>query len=327
MPVPRGLSRVRLYRSVPMSSTTAAPIANMEEVLANMELRALRVSIPDERARIFNLAGDLCFDAGSRERSLSYYGRAIDIYIAAQSFEAAVNMCRKIVRLTPEVVRARCTLAWMALGRGLMHEARLRIADYADAASAAGKEGAAAHHLRLMTEVAENQEVLESLAEALLQVGDDAGANRAYGAALGRNPTRRMRLPDSPEERWAAVLELLGGYDQADVLGPAAAGTTQPDRATATVVDAGQAALAQALAAALEHQRSDRSDGSAGAVSAAGAFGNHAVPRFSLVLDGESDEPANDGHDADDAPDAPAEPARTLPASHPLPQRRRRTSA
>ena len=198
-----------------MNGTPSTPISNLEDLLARMELRALRVGHPEERARIFNLAGDLCFDAGARERSLSYYGRAIDIYIATQQLEAAANMCRKIVRLTPEVVRARCTLAWVALGRGLIQEARLRIAEYAEAAAAAGKAGAAAQHLRLMTEVAENQEVLESLAEALLQVGDDAGANKAYGAALGRVQPRKVRLPDSPEERWTAILEMLGGYDRA----------------------------------------------------------------------------------------------------------------
>jgi len=241
-----------------MNGTPSAPISNLEDVLANMELRALRVSYPDERARIFNLAGDLCFDAGSRERSLSYYGRAIDVYIAAQQLEAAVNMCRKIVRLTPEVVRARCTLAWMALGRGLIQEARLRIAEYADAASAAGKEGAAAHHLRLMTEVAENQEVLESLAEALLQVGDDAGANRAYGAALGRVSNRRLHLPESPEERWTVVLELLGGYDRSLIEYPpppmpaSVAAEFQSKRAT-SVREVREEALAEALAAALDH--------------------------------------------------------------------------
>lgn len=252
-----------------MSDAQSTPITNLEEVLANMELRALRVSFPDERARIFNLAGDLCFDACSRERSLSYYGRAIDVYVAAQEFEAAVNMCRKIVRLTPEVVRARCTLAWMALGRGLMHEARMRIAEYAEAASVAGKEGAAAHHLRLMTEVAENQEVLESLAEALLQVGDDAGANRAYGAALGRAPLRRIRLPDAPDERWATVLELLGGYDRSlgeyppQPLPAAIAAEFETKRGD--IVEVREEALAQALTAALEKPENNGASDSNGA--------------------------------------------------------------
>lgn len=185
--------------------------APLESVLANMELRALSVEFPDERARIFNLAGDLCFDSGSRERALSFYGRAIDVHLAAEQADAAVSVCRKIVRLTPEVVRARCTLAWISLGRGLMLEAKDRIADYAAAASAAGQEETASRHLRLMTDVSDHQEVLESLADALMQLGDDVGADRAFGAAFGHPAAGAGALPQEPQQRWATVLRLIRG--------------------------------------------------------------------------------------------------------------------
>ncbi|MGH7461122.1 MAG: hypothetical protein ACREMA_08845 [Longimicrobiales bacterium] len=182
--------------------------SDLEQLLANMELRVLKVTFPDERARIFNLAGDICFDRGSRERALSYFGRAIDVHLAAEQIDAAVAVCRKIVRLTPEVVRARCTLAWMALGRGLIEEARQRIAEYARAAASAGQEQTASRHLRLMTDVAANQDVLQCLAEALLEIGDDVGANRAFGAAMshanGRPPSRM-----DPDLRWSTVLRVL----------------------------------------------------------------------------------------------------------------------
>jgi len=62
-----------------------------------------------------------------------------------------------------------------------------------------------------MSEVSENQEVLETLAEALLELGDAAGANRAFGAAMGHRGS--SDLPADPEERWAAVLRLLGHRD------------------------------------------------------------------------------------------------------------------
>jgi tetratricopeptide (TPR) repeat protein len=189
----------------------AAGVPPLESVLANMELRALKVDFPDERARIFNLAGDLCFDSGSRERALSFYGRAIDVHLAAEQADAAVSVCRKIVRLTPEVVRARCTLAWISLGRGLMLEAKERIADYASAASAAGQEETAARHLRLMTDVSDHQEVLESLADALMQLGDDVGADRAFGAAFGHPAAGSGPLPQEPQQRWATVLRLIRG--------------------------------------------------------------------------------------------------------------------
>ena len=188
----------------------------LESVLATMELRALKATFPDERARIFNLAGDLCFDGHLRERALSYFGRSIDVYLAAEQPEAAVAVCRKIVRLTPEVVRARCTLAWISLGRGLIEEAKQRIADYAAAASSAGQEVQAAKHLRLMADVSENVEVLETLAEALMALGDGAGADKAFGAAHGHTqPTHE--LPEEPAQRWTTVLRLLSGDRPAPV--------------------------------------------------------------------------------------------------------------
>jgi hypothetical protein len=191
-----------------LSQPTGVP--QLESVLATMELRALKTAFPDERARIFNLAGDLCFDSGLRERALSYFGRSIDVYLAAEQPEAAVGVCRKIVRLTPEVVRARCTLAWISLGRGLIEEAKQRIADYAAAASEAGQEETASLHLRLMTDVSANVDVLEALAEALMTLGDGAGANRAFGAALGHGQTC-AELPEEPAQRWTTVLKLLSG--------------------------------------------------------------------------------------------------------------------
>ena len=195
---------------------TTPPVGgpNLEDILANMELRALRVEYPDERARIFNLAGDLCFDAGLRERALSYYGRGIDVFLAAAQVDAAVAVCRKIVRLTPEVVRARCTLAWMALGRGLIREARQRIADYAAAASSAGQEQKAARHLRLMTDVSANVELLESLADGLKQLGDTDGAAHAFDAAMSPREFTH-ELPAEPSQRWSTVLRLLSSDEPA----------------------------------------------------------------------------------------------------------------
>ena len=191
--------------------TQPTAVPQLESVLATMELRALKAPFSDERARIFNLAGDLCFDAGLRERALSYFGRSIDVYLASEQPEAAVGVCRKIVRLTPEVVRARCTLAWISLGRGLIEEAKQRISDYAAAAVDAGQRETATHHLRMMTDVSANVDVLETLAEALMQLGDDAGADRAFGAAWGHSMASNSALPEEPTQRWTTVLRLLSG--------------------------------------------------------------------------------------------------------------------
>lgn len=182
-------------------------LINLDAVLPAMERRAENLVLPDERARILNLAGDLCFDAGQRERALRYYDRSIDTYLSAGLYAAAVAVCQKVVRLTPEVIRARCTLAWMAIARGMLDEARDRIRDYADAATRMSDARLAWGHLRMMAEVCESHEVLETVAEALMTLGDVKGADRVYGAAYGRQLDRK--LPEEPTQRWSVVMERI----------------------------------------------------------------------------------------------------------------------
>src|SRR5688572_8249458 len=83
---------------------------DLDAILPRMERRADNSLFPTERARILNLAGDLCFDAGQRERALVYYDQAIDIYLALGMYASVAAVCQKLVRLSPNVVRARCTL-------------------------------------------------------------------------------------------------------------------------------------------------------------------------------------------------------------------------
>jgi tetratricopeptide (TPR) repeat protein len=180
-------------------------LIDLDAVLPAMERRAAQCALPDERGRILNLAGDMCFDAGRREQALYYYDQSIDTYISAGLYAAGVAICQKVVRLTPEVIRARCTLAWMAIARGLLEESRERIRDYAEAARRLSDARIAWGHLRMMAEVCESHEVLETLAEALMQLGDARGADRVYGAALG-GELRSRKLPEHPEERWKVVM-------------------------------------------------------------------------------------------------------------------------
>jgi tetratricopeptide (TPR) repeat protein len=182
-------------------------LIDLSAVLPAMEGRADRAAQPDEKARILNLAGDLCFDGGQRERALSFYDRSIDTYLSVGLYAAAVAVCQKVVRLTPEVIRARCTLAWMAIARGMLDEARDRIRDYAEAATRLSDARLAWGHLRMMAEVCESQEVLETVAEALLQLGDVRGADRVYGAAYGGDLERK--LPAEPTQRWSLVMERI----------------------------------------------------------------------------------------------------------------------
>lgn len=186
---------------------TFSPV-DLNDVLPRMERRADNSLFPTERARILNLAGDLCFDAGERERALTYYDQAIDIYLALGMYASVAAVCKKLVRLSPNVVRARCTLAWVAIARGQGREARERIADYASAAVPQDDHRLARGHLRMMAEVADSPEVLEAVGEALYMLGDARGAQRAYAAAKGGELDSR-KLPDEPERRWEVVLDRM----------------------------------------------------------------------------------------------------------------------
>jgi tetratricopeptide (TPR) repeat protein len=181
---------------------------DLDAVLPRMERRADNSLFPTERARILNLAGDLCFDAGQRDRALIYYDQAIDIYLALGMYASVAAVCQKLVRLSPSVVRARCTLAWMAIARGQAREARERIADYASAAAPQADHRLARGHLRMMAEVADTPDVLEAVAEALQMLGDPRGAERAHAAATGADLDAR-KLPAEPERRWEVVLDRM----------------------------------------------------------------------------------------------------------------------
>jgi predicted Zn-dependent protease len=169
----------------PGTVMTSFTSMDLDSILPRMERRAENSLFPTERARILNLAGDLCFDAGAARAGAGYYDQAIDIYLALGMYASVAAVCQKLVRLSPRIVRARCTLAWMAIARGQPYEARERIVEYATAAKPQEDHRLARGHLRMMAEVADSPEVLQAVAEALLLLGDERGAQRAYAAASG----------------------------------------------------------------------------------------------------------------------------------------------
>ena len=181
--------------------------SSLSAMLRSMEARVKSAEYPDQKARILNLAGDLCFDAGEREQALGFYGRAIDLHIEHDQYPAATAILQKIVRLTPEVVRARCTLAWMAIARGMVTEAQARIAEYRDSAESHGQTRLARAHLMMMAEVISDRDLMITVAESLIELGDAENADRVYGAAFGCSFEHRM--PGDEDERWKTVLKRL----------------------------------------------------------------------------------------------------------------------
>lgn len=194
-----------------MLSNAAA--ARNDEPTIEEELRAvverLRNEIsPEHRARLMSKAGELCFLSGQRERALLYFDACIDLYLSTGRFAASASICEKLVRLNPTVVRARCTLAWLAIARGLDDEAQRRIEEYGTAALRLERPTVAQRQLRAMAEETDSQGVLESIAQALLKLGDAPSADRVF--AMAHEPSsRRRRRYENEEERVRSIITRL----------------------------------------------------------------------------------------------------------------------
>ena len=168
----------------------------LEAELAALEVKAQEIGVPGADAAVFNAAGDLCLSARDQERATEYFGKAVDAYLNAERWEAAAAICRKILRSQPKAIRARCTLSWLAIGKGFDADAQTQVADYADASYRAGRELLAANQIRRMGEVALSQPVRQALAEQLLSLGADRASDHLFGALYRENNYGRQRNTD-----------------------------------------------------------------------------------------------------------------------------------
>jgi hypothetical protein len=177
---------------------------DLERRIAELEVAALQSTVPGAGAGPLNQAGDLLLAAGDIRGAVELYGRAIDSLVEADRFEAGMALCKKIIRTVPHVVRARCTLTWLAIGAGFTAEAAARVSDYVTAAELAGREAMAQLHVRHMGEVAEMHELRIILGECLLYLGDDVAANDMFGEVFAeRNAGGQREIP--MEQRWQDV--------------------------------------------------------------------------------------------------------------------------
>lgn len=180
--------------------------------LKTLEAKAGNARVPAADAPFYNSAGDLCADAHDENRALEYYGRAVDAYLNAERWEAAAAMCRKILRTTPGAVRARCTLSWLAIGKGFDTDAEAEINEYANAAYYAGRELLAANQIRRMGEVVASPVLRVALGEQLLSLGADRAADQLFGVAFRE---RNFGKRPAANVNWGLVRQaaLLGPRD------------------------------------------------------------------------------------------------------------------
>ncbi len=151
-----------------------------QQVVASEDLARIEAELAKapgrHAARLQNRAGDLYLVKGERTTALRHYGDAIDAYLQSGEYDNAMAVCRKIIRVVPEVIRTRRTLAWLCLGKGFLEIAREHVDAYIDASRDAGLESLAVQQLRLMAQYVDRADFREFLAEKLDDLDDTDGA-------------------------------------------------------------------------------------------------------------------------------------------------------
>lgn len=179
--------------------------SRLERDLAELEAQA-RSASPGYETQFLNRAGNLCVEAGQPARALAYFGRAIDAYLESGRFSAAEVLCRKVLQIAPEAVRARSTLAWLALGKGFHESTRVEIREYVHAAEKAGQQQLAAVQLMMMAEAATELELREEIGEHLLRLDEPEKADVVFGLVFEeRNGQRAPRYIDEGK-LWTKLL-------------------------------------------------------------------------------------------------------------------------
>ena len=176
------------------------PQGGLEKQLEALEQQA-EIALPGFDAQFFNRAGDVCVEARDQKRALSYYGRAIDAYLRAGRYNAAGAVCRKLLRISPGSVRARCTLAWLSIGKGLLSDAQWEVDEYVEAAAASGQTDLAAKQIRMMADATYNPELRALLADHLKRLGDAESAQEVVDSDPAAAPQK-----EEAEALWSRVL-------------------------------------------------------------------------------------------------------------------------
>lgn len=179
--------------------------ARLEKELAALERQVEEASHGYE-TQFLNRAANLCVEAGQPERALGYFGRAIDAYLESGRFSAAEVLCRRVLEISPQAVRARCTLAWLALGKGFRESMSAAVEEYVAAAERAGQQALATKQLVMMAEAAADVDLRQELAEHLLRLGAPDRADRVFGLVFEERSGLRSPPASNEGKLWAKLL-------------------------------------------------------------------------------------------------------------------------
>lgn len=161
---------------------------------------------PVDRARACEAAGDACVYESAIEEAKVNYGWAIDAFLEGRAFEEAIRICRKLIRLSPDVVRTRYTLLFLLVGLGRHEEARAALGEYVKVVRASGTRTFAVPRLQLLAHVTEDPETTDMIESILTELGaEQLGYTvhhaRDYPASEPANDAERV-------ERWETLLPI-----------------------------------------------------------------------------------------------------------------------
>jgi tetratricopeptide (TPR) repeat protein len=189
------------------------PEGRLEAALAQT-LEQLPSATGRPRAALLKRAGDVCVSMGEPRKALGWYGKAVDQYLELADPEQAALLCRLIIFVQPEAVRARCTLTWIALGAEQHADAAGLLADYVEAARTAGQTAIAAQQLGWMFEATRSEATRARIVIGMLKLGESDRAEALAAELEGVEPPAGAQ---DREELWARVLQAA--------VGPTPAGT------------------------------------------------------------------------------------------------------
>jgi predicted Zn-dependent protease len=190
------------------TSPTHPPGADLDAALAPIR-EALETASGAERAALLRRAGDLCVRMNEPRKALSWLGRAVDQHLEMEESDEAAAVCREIIRVQPDAVRARCTLTWIALGAGQETDAARLLTDYVDTARQAGQTAIAAQQLGWMFEASQSEAIRARIVVGLLKLGEAKQADTLAAELAGAPLTDTV--PQDRDELWARVLQAAVG--------------------------------------------------------------------------------------------------------------------
>lgn len=182
------------------------PEERLEEALERV-LAALPEATGKRRAFLLQRAGDVCVGLDDRRKALGWYGRAVDQNLQLGDPEQAALLCRLILHVQPDAVRARCTLTWIDLGTGQHAEAEENLAHYVESARKAGQNEMAAQQLGWMFAATPDPAIRERVIAGLRALGQPARADALVAELAGAHPSSTP----GHAELWQRVLAATVG--------------------------------------------------------------------------------------------------------------------